>query len=165
MTNPAFPAADDPLTADDLSLVAAIGNAQQTFDPMPTGMVDRVLFALSLELMEAELAIMADEQLATARSSHAPQVQADTITFTSSSTSLMVVLTDDSDDDETVRIDGWVTGGGIKVTAQAGAHMLEQVSDATGRLVWLNVRHGPVRFLIESDRPGSRPVVTPTVEV
>ena len=64
-----------------------------------------------------------------------------------------------------VRIDGWVTGGGLTVRLYTDATVHTAVADATGRLVWPEVRHGRVRFLVEPDRPGARPVVTPPIEV
>lgn len=149
-----------PMTDDDLALLAAIGRAQDELDPVPAGMLERLEFAVSLELLNAELATLTDTELLTTRSDVG--VSTDTITFTASSTSLMIVL---STHDDEVRIDGWVTGGGVTVTLRAGAAQHPATSDATGRLVWPRVPHGPIRFLVEPTRPGGRPVVTPTIEV
>lgn len=149
-----------PLTDDDLALLADIGRAQDELDPLPPGLVERIEFAISLELLNAELATLTDAELLTVRSEEA--VVTDTVTFTASSISLMIVLSPDQD---AVRIDGWVTGGGITVTLHAGADSHPAVSDATGRLVWSGVPHGPVRFLVAPARPGGRPVVTPMIEV
>ncbi|AQP44499.1 hypothetical protein [Tessaracoccus flavus] len=153
-------AADAPLDADDERLLAAVASAQLEHDPVPDGLIDRLMFAVSLEIMEAELATLESRDLATVRS--IDPVVVDTITFTASTTSFMVSL---SESDGGVRIDGWVTGGGVEVELRAGALRLSRVSDATGRLTWEHVPHGPVRFLIQPSRPGQRPVVTPTIEV
>ncbi|NHB84377.1 hypothetical protein G7085_06505 [Tessaracoccus sp. HDW20] len=99
-----------------------------------------MLTAVSVALMEAELAVLVDGGLEVVRSEPAT-----TITFTASSLSLMITLTEV---ERRVRIDGWVTGGGIAVQLLTGAEVLETVSDATGRLVWTSVPHGPVRFRI-----------------
>ncbi|MGA4669001.1 hypothetical protein ACPCG0_04245 [Propionibacteriaceae bacterium Y1923] len=149
-----------PLNDDDHALLDAIVEAQEAFDPLPAGLLERVEFAISLERLNAELATLTADELVATRSD--VQVSTDTITFTASSISLMIVLTPHGD---RVRIDGWVTGGGVSVTLHTGAAAHRQVSDATGRLVWPEVAHGPVRFLVESDLPGARPVVTPTIEV
>ena len=149
-----------PLAGDDLELLGGISRAQDALDPLPAGLLERLEFAISLELLNAELATLTDSELLTTRSDE--DVLTDMITFTASSTSLMIVLSPDQDG---VRIDGWVTGGGITVTLHAGTDARPVVSDATGRLIWSAVPHGPVRFLVEPVRPGGRPVVTPTIEV
>lgn len=151
---------EHPLTEDDLQLLTTLEQVQAEFDPIPEGMLDRISFAVSLELMHAELATLADESLALSRAE--TSIPADTLTFTASSTSLMVVLTEI---DEGVRIDGWVTGGGVTVELHAGSEVHSQVSDATGRLTWSRVAHGSIRFLVRPSREGARPVVTPTIEV
>lgn len=144
---------------DDLELLAGIGRAQEALDPLPAGLLERLEFTISLELLNAELATLTDTELVPTRSD---DLVTDTITFTASSTSLMIVLSPDPDG---VRIDGWVTGGGVTVTLHAGNDAHSAVSDATGRLVWSAVPHGPVRFLVAPARPGGRPVVTPMIEV
>jgi hypothetical protein len=67
--------------------------------------------------------------------------------------------------DDGVRVDGWVTGGGVEVDLLAGDQAFAATSDATGRLTWPTVAHGAIRFRIRPPQPGSRVVVTPTIEV
>ena len=93
-------AADAPLDADDERLLAAVASAQLEHDPVPDGLIDRLMFAVSLEIMEAELATLESRDLATVRS--IDPVVVDTITFTASTTSFMVSL---SESDGGVRID------------------------------------------------------------
>ena len=149
---------DHPMTDDDFRLLAALADAQDELDPLPPGLIDRLTLALSLELLEAELAVLAAEALEPARADS----PVDSITFTASSLSLMVTLTRD---DDLVRVDGWVTGGGVEVDLLRGDERHTATSDATGRLAWPPVAPGPVRFRIRPPQPGSRAVVTPTIEV
>lgn len=149
-----------PLDHDDDRVLAALLVAQERFDPMPAGLVGRIDFALSLLLMQAELARLTDEAAVMTRTDAPASI--DTITFTSTSTSLMVMLTES---DHGVRIDGWVPGPGLRVSLESPDGVLVAFSDATGRLVWPRVSHGPVRFLVEGTEPGSRPVITPTIDV
>lgn len=149
-----------PLDADDVAIFGALATAQAELDPLPIGMMERLTFALSLALMNAELAALDGRPLLAARGLD-PAVT-DTVTFTASTLSLMVVL---SEVDGGVRVDGWVTGGGVTVEARTSDTVDVRVSDATGRLVWPLVPHGPLRFLIQPNRPDQRPVVTPTIEV
>ena len=149
-----------PLDDNDELLLAGIAAAQAEHDPLPAGLLERMRFALSLELMDAELASLRQEAPVAARGLD-PSVT-DTLTFTASTLSLMVVL---SEADGGVRIDGWVTGGGVTVEARTADSIDVQVSDATGRLAWPLLPHGALRFLIRPLRPDQRPVLTPTIEV
>lgn len=151
--------ADELLTSEDVALLRDIGAAAVEHDPLPEAMIERLLLAVSLELMEAELATLADLRLEAAR---AETTAVETITFTASSLSLMITLTRD---DEGVRIDGWVTAGGVEVELHAGGAVESALSDATGRLTWAPVPPGPVRFLIRPGREGAKPVLTPIIEV
>lgn len=150
---------DAPLTEEDLSLLAEIGAAQQALDPPPPHLTERMLLAVSLTLMEAELAVLVEGPLEAVRAE--PSV-VESVTFTASSVSLMITPTRV---DSGVVIDGWVTGGGILVELHAGGEVIERTSDATGRLAWPPVPAGRVRFLIRPARDGGRPVITPTIEV
>ncbi|MGJ6980253.1 hypothetical protein ACSDQ9_06940 [Aestuariimicrobium soli] len=151
------------LTDDDLLLLARIATAEAAHDPLPHGLLERLHFALSMQAMEAELATITDEHLALARGG---PVRADTITFTSSTISLTVLIAeDDGPSGGSVRIDGWVTGGGVRVELVTESGSTSRTSDATGRLVWDEVPHGPVHFLVHPVRAAARPVVTPPIEV
>ena len=147
-----------PLTAEDKALLTALAAAQDQYDPIPPGLIERLSLAISLELMEAELAVLTAGALEPARADTA----VDSITFTASSLSLMVTM---SSVDDGVRVDGWVTGGGVEVDLMAGGESLAATSDATGRLTWPTIGHGAIRFRIRTPQPGARVVVTPTIEV
>ena len=150
---------DEPLTDEDLLLLTRLAQAEAARDPLPVGMQDRIRFALSLEAMQAELATITHRHLALARGG---PTKADTVTFTSSTLSLTVMI---SEDDHGVRIDGWVTGGGVQVDLIGADGSRSEVSDATGRLLWGEVPHGAVHFLIHPMRVDAKLVATPTIEV
>ena len=59
--------ADHPLTADDARVLTLLAEAQDAHDPMPPGLLERISLAVSLELMEAELAVLTAEALEPAR--------------------------------------------------------------------------------------------------
>ena len=150
--------ANRPMTADDARVLTLLAEAQDLHDPMPPGLIERISLAVSLELMEAELAVLIAHELEPARA----DTPVDSITFTASSLSLMVTM---ASVDDGVRVDGWVTGGGVEVELLSGDESFAATSDATGRLTWPTVAHGAVRFRIRPPQPGSRVVVTPTIEV
>lgn len=153
------PGADAPLTDDDLLLLTRLQAAQEANDPMPEGMLERIHFRIALQAMEAELATIADQDLAFARGG---STKADTITFTSSTISLTVMI---AEEDTVVRIDGWVTGGGLQIDLVGDFGTWPRTSDATGRMVWTDVPHGSIHFLIHPARADARLVATPVVEV
>lgn len=148
--------ADAPLTDDDLALLAALAEAQEAADPMPPGMLDRMVWAVSLELMNAELAVLTSDALQPARA------EVDTLTFTASTTSLMVTW---APCDEGVQVAGWITGGGVRVDLHTSTAVYTSTSDATGRLEWPAMHPGSVRFVIHPVRAGDRAVATPFVEI
>ena len=150
--------ANRPMTADDARVLTLLAEAQDLHDPMPPGLIERISLAVSLELMEAELAVLIAHELEPARA----DTPVDSITFTASSLSLMVTM---ASVDDGVRVDGWVTGGGVEVELLSGDESFAATSDATGPLTWPTVAHGAVRFRIRAPQPGSRVVVTPTIEV
>ncbi|SHJ53470.1 hypothetical protein SAMN02745244_02723 [Tessaracoccus bendigoensis DSM 12906] len=148
-----------PLDRDDFRLLSAVASAATSFDPPPNDLVTRIMLAVSLDLMEAELATLVAAPMAMARTEH--PLAPETITFTSSAASLMIALDGDNGD---VRVDGWVTGG-TQVELHTGREVLPQTADETGRLVWQAVPRGPVRFLIRPLLAGASPVITPTIEL
>ena len=151
----------EPIDELDLGILAQLQDLFDTVDPPPPHLSDEVVFAVSLAALDAELATLKAQSELLLRSSGAAST--DAVTFTSSALQLMVSASDD--DGETLRIDGWVTGGGIEVELLRGSEAVEAISDAHGRLVWRRVPHGPVRFLIHPSTAGSRPVLTPVIEL
>ena len=86
----------------------------------------------------------------------------DSITFTSSALQLMVRTA--PDEDGGLRVDGWVTGGGLQVALYAGSIAHWATSDAHGRLLWRAIPHGRIRFLLQPADPQAKAVLTPVIE-
>ena len=147
----------DALDAELLEGIAALYDA---VDPPPSSLDGDVLFALSLEALDAEIATLTEEGMPALRSAETEATN--TVTFTSSALQLMVRTSEE--EDGSLRIDGWVTGGGIEVAVLAGATALWSTSDAHGRLLWRAVARGPLRFLLRPADPGDRPIMTPMIE-
>jgi hypothetical protein len=158
------PLTHEPLDEFDREVLAELRAMHEQLDPPPGDLAERVKFALTLAALEAEVAELQELSLAEVRSE---QVYAttDSMTFTSSTLSLMVTVTPDTTDFERLRVDGWVTGPGIVVELSIGTQRLTATSDANGRLVWEGVPRGRARFLIHPTSEGARPVVTPTIEL
>ena len=149
---------DEPLDAFDLELLESIAELLDEIDPPPAGLDEDVLVRLAVAGLDAELATLQQESEVLLRGS----TPVESITFSSSTLQLMIQV---SPQEDGLRIDGWVTGGGISVELHAGGTSYPVVSDAHGRLVWLGVPSGPLRFVLLPADPDAKPVVTPVIEL
>ena len=150
---------DEPMDDIDLAILDALHQTLALADPVPAGLVDDIEFRLSVAAMNAELAMLSDEPVGV----RAPTAEsADSVTFTSSTMTLMVVI---GRDDGQLRIDAWVSGGGITVELIQGTDRTAAVSDVNGRVSWFPVQPGLARFLISPITAGGRPVITPAIEL
>lgn len=143
----------------DVAMLDALRRTLAVADPVPDHLVGEIEFSLSLAAMNAELALLADDTVGV----RAPTAEsADSVTFTSSTMTLMVVI---GRDDGELRIDAWVSGGGITVELIQGADRTPAVSDVNGRVSWSPVQPGLARFLISPLTAGGRPVITPAIDL
>jgi hypothetical protein len=143
----------------DMTILDAIGRVMADADPVPPNLIADIDFSLSLAAMNAELAALTTE--AAAVRNHGPE-NAESVTFTSSTMTLMVVI---GRDDGQIRLDAWVSGGGITIEMIHGSERSSAVSDVNGRVSWFPVAPGLVRFLIQPITAGGRPVITPALEL
>lgn len=152
-----------PADDGDERLLGALRQMWQQRDPVPAGLVDRVLFALSLEDVEVELLRLRDEVLLGARG----EERVRTVTFTSDTLSVTVTIDPGRDG---VRLDGWIsTGPGMQVELRAGPDSTRVRADDEGRFVFESLAPGLVQLAFRvPPGPGGRPareVVTPAVEI
>lgn len=155
----------DELDALDERILDDLAGVYQTLDPVPDGMLDRIKFAASMMHMEAELAqlLSAEPALASRADTYAP---VETVTFSSRHLSVMLSVSPAGTD--TVRIDGWITGGGVQVELHLGGQVFTTATDANGRFVISDVPHGMAQFVLYRvlpDSDGEPPVLTPSIEV
>lgn len=150
---------DAPLDDIDVVILDALRQTMTMADPVPVNLVGDIDFTLSLAAMNAELAALTTE--AAAVRATGPET-AESVTFTSSTMTLMVVI---GRDDGQIRLDAWVSGGGITVELVHGSDRTSAVSDVNGRVSWFPVQPGLVRFLIQPLTVGGRPVITPAIEL
>ena len=77
------PGAEDPLDASDVALLARLAELDERLDPVPDGLVERSLFAITLAGLESEvMELMVLEAPAGTVRSDAPPLETRTITFT-----------------------------------------------------------------------------------
>lgn len=150
-----------PLDDYDRELLKHLATVINAVDPVPSSLDDRVLFELSLAELDAELAVLVDQESVALRS--VSSATSETVTFAASALNLMVHFSED--DDAAVRIDAWVTEGGAQVALLSHCAEHWETSTANGRLTWRNVDRGKVRFLVKPCDPAARPVITPELDV
>ena len=162
---PADHLAGEPLDATDALVLSMLADLYDLVDPVPSDLVDRLQFNITLDALNAELAELQlmPEPALSYRGEQASAVN--TLTFTSDSLTTMVAISPDGPD--RVRIDGWIAPGAAAVVELHQGSLTRRVSaDADGRFVFEDVAHGLTRFVVNAADPGAHPpVMTPAVEI
>ena len=146
----------DPPDDLDLDILARIARD----DPPPPDLDERVLFALALTDLDAEVARLAAESPALARAGE----QARTVTFDASSRTVMITIVERSDN--LVRVDGWLAPGAaltveLRLPEPAASRLV--TADETGRFVFDEGPHGLAQLLVHPPAAGAPRVVTPSL--
>ncbi len=157
--------AGEQLDTGDAALLAAVRALYDETDPVPTGLVERIRFELTLDALQAEVATLTQLDFETAGARGAATETVRTITFTSESLTTMVTLT--AQEDGTVRVDGWAApGAGVRVEVRLSGGTRESTADEDGRFVFEDLPAGRTRFALYLPGAGQAvTVVTPTVEL
>lgn len=160
---PADHLAGEPLDATDALVLSMLADLYDLVDPVPSDLVDRLQFSITLDALNAELAELQQQPALAFRGEQASAVN--TLTFTSDSLSTMVSISPDGPD--RIRIDGWIAPGADVVVELHQGTLTRRVSaDADGRFVFEDVAHGLTRFVVNAADPGAHPpVMTPAVEI
>jgi hypothetical protein len=147
----------------DIRVLQQMAQIHDALDPVPSGLVDRIQFGITLDALHAEIAeLQRSGDLAGVRSEAGTDAQ--TVTFTSASLSTMVTITPTAP--ERVRIDGWVApGGGVLVELRIVHETLTTTADADGRFVFEDVPRGLAQFTLRAPSGAQPPVVTPSIEL
>lgn len=153
---------DEPMTPEDLALLADLGRVVAAADPVPDGLVERTLFALSLERLEAEVLEL---QLAAGalRSESSETVETRTVTFAASYVTIMITLSPDGPG--RVRVDGWVAPAGrylVGVERSEGTSTVE--TDEDGGFVLERVDTGPASLALRRADGTGPTITTPVIE-
>jgi hypothetical protein len=144
----------EPLDEVDRAILAGLGR----FDPPPADLDDRVLFALALDDLEAQVARLAAEEFTGSGARAGERTR--TITFDADSRTVMITVVDRPGD--LVRLDGWLAPGeAVRVDLRLGepAPARTVTADPTGRFVFDEVPHGLAQLLVH----GTPSVVTPSL--
>lgn len=148
----------------DVATLQRMAALYDTLDPVPPGLVETVTFELTLEALHAEIAeLQSIDSLTGVRSEGA--VEAQTITFTSSTLTTMITISPAGP--AQVRVDGWIApGASVEVELRMGDTVRTTRADADGRFAFDDVAHGMARFVLRPPGADSTGVVvTPSVEL
>ncbi|WP_199422670.1 hypothetical protein [Actinotalea solisilvae] len=161
-TDETFPA-DAPLDAGDLRVLAGLRRTLDAVDPVPADLVERSLFALSLEALHTqvmELQLLEVPEMAVRGGD--TTVEARTITFTAEPVTVMITLSVSPSGG--VRIDGWAAPArryDVELLRPGGS--VRTQTDDDGGFVLPDVPPGPAGLVLRHD---SGPAVsTPVIEL
>jgi hypothetical protein len=154
--------AQDPLDAGDQAVLDSIASVYAAVDPPPAGFDDRVMFALALDDLDAEVARLSDEL--TVGSGARASERTRTITFDADSRTVMITAVELPDD--LVRLDGWLAPPAeLRVELRRGdaGPARTVTSDDGGRFVFDVVPRGLAQLLVHPPAGSTAPhVVTPS---
>lgn len=151
----------------DAANLAAVRRLYDRVDPLPSGLTERVKFALALEHMDAEVARLVEEHaLEGVRTTAEAAEQARTIIFEASALTVMVSVTPVTA--HMVRVDGWLSPeGAYRVELRTPDAQQRTESDEFGRFVVDALPRGIFRMVIRAPKDGSEQdapvVITPSV--
>ena len=157
--------AQDPLDAGDQAVLDSIATAYAAIDPPPPDLDERIMFALALDDIDAEVARLGDEL--TVGSGARAGERTRTITFDADSRTVMITAVELADD--LVRLDGWLAPPAelrVELRRGDGGPPLAVNSDDGGRFVFDRVPHGLAQLLVHPPTGSGAPhVVTPSFQL
>lgn len=161
---------DEPLDERDADLLARLATIFRGGDPVPDGLVERSLFALTLEGLHTEVAELqrVDAPALALRGASdgegSASVEARTITFSADSVTVLIALS--VSESGAVRIDGWTAPATVfAVELYRPDGVSGSVSDDDGRFVIADVPPGPASLVMRRADGTGRPVSTPVIDL
>lgn len=157
---------NEPMDARDLAVLADLARVVARVDPVPEGLAERALFALTLEALHTEMVelVRLDSPALALRGEGAVEsVEARTITFTAEPCTVMITL---SVGEDGVRIDGWVapaTRCTVDVVRPEGQVTVE--SDDQGCFVVEGLPAGPASLVLRRLDGVGPAMSTPVIEL
>jgi hypothetical protein len=163
---PAGYSAAELLDERDVELLGILRECHEKLDPMPDSVVQRSLFALAVEDIDAEVLRLAEQYgPAGAGVRGGEGEEARVVTFDSDSLTIMIRISQQAD---TVRIDGWLAPPQVcRVEVRSGERTLDADVDAEGRFVLEEIPRGLAQLVVrlgEALTGGGGPsILTPAI--
>ncbi|MFL6100931.1 MAG: hypothetical protein ACJ71T_13370 [Actinomycetales bacterium] len=157
---------DDLMTTADAELLDHLQVMWEKADPVPSGLVERVTFAIGLDNLEFELMRLTEEVLVPAGARGAEHVR--TITFGGESITVMVTVSQEGHGQ--FRLDGWLApAAALSIELRRSEGSVRTTSDEGGRFVFDDVPGGLAQLVLHPT-PNSavelrQDVVAPAVQI
>ncbi|MDO8105740.1 hypothetical protein Q6348_00830 [Isoptericola sp. b441] len=154
---------DEPMDARDRTLLARLGRVVRTVDPVPDGLADRALFAITLDGLESELVELVRLQTPEPALRGEETVTARTVTFTADPCTVMITLSPGAGG---IRVDGWIAPAvrcDVALFRPDGEIRTE--SDDEGCFVLEDVPTGPASLVLRRSDGTGPAVSTPVIEL
>ncbi|GAA5160758.1 hypothetical protein [Ornithinimicrobium tianjinense] len=149
----------EPFDSTDEGILRDLREVASRLDPCPADLTERILFALTVQALQAEVAELTSQTELVSRSMAPDPTEASTVTFSAEHLSIMVTVV--REDARHTRIDGWLTCGSAEVEVDLSDGRVETVlADAEGRFVVTGLPQGSSARLTVRPEEG-RPVITP----
>ncbi|MBS2965722.1 carboxypeptidase regulatory-like domain-containing protein [Actinocrinis puniceicyclus] len=156
------------IDAHDEELLRLLRECHEQLDPMPDSVVQRSLFALAVEDIDAEVLRLAEEYRPAAgvRGDAGDEgEQARVVTFDSDSLTIMIRISRHA---ESVRIDGWLAPPqSCRVELRSGQRTLAAAVDAEGRFVLDAIPRGLAQLVVRLGEAltgsGGPSILTPAI--
>lgn len=154
--------AREPLDQRDADIMGALRTMWHEADPVPEGMTDRILFALSAAALEAEVARIVDEA-ATLVSVRSTYERASSVTFETASLTVMIDIDEVSPD--VVDLTGWLSITQAEIELREHNRSRFTHTDVNGRFDFEGIQKGLVHLVVRPSEPGAQTVITPAIEL
>ena len=150
------------LDKTDQRILDEIAEFYARVDPVPSDLIARCQFAMTLDALHAEIAELQRVVDTSALSRAEAPSGVETVTFSTASLTTMVTVSPAGPG--TVRIDGWAApGAGLAVEVRQETGSLHTVADEDGRFVFDGVPRGLAQFVL---RPvDAAAVITPSLQL
>lgn len=151
------------LPQDDDELLDALRGLWERRDPVPSGLVDRVQFAIWLEDLDTEVEMLALTSEVDVAAGARSTETARTVTFSTDHLSIMITVSERPDGRR--RVDGWVSpaASGQVVVRQSDGSNHEAGVDDDGRFALDDLVPGLAQLVLRG--AGGDAVATPPIEL
>jgi hypothetical protein len=147
---------------DDAELFARLRSLWSEVDPVPAGLIDRMIAATATESLSAEYALLTlvDQPFGAVRG----EADALTLQFSDGTTSILLHVTTTASGSR--RVDGWVDTASAKIVLAQGDSIRSTVPSETGRFVFDDVPAGLTKVQLTTAVDGEdRTLSTPQFEL
>lgn len=152
------------LDDQDLRALATLRSIFAASDPVPPGLAERAKFAMTVAVLEAEVAEIMQTSAETVGVRAKVYDRAATVTFSTDALSAMITI--EATDGVRARLSGWVSDGPTAIELRERSRTQTTQTDSEGRFSFAEVERGLVHLLFRRlDLPDSRPVITPAIEI